>query len=146
MTAPQDVTTPPGGPIDVIELGTIGDAEKRALAAADALGTALRDSAEFAALARADQALATDADAQAAMEAFERRQEELRMEITFRTLSPEHRSELDRLQAAMFDVPAVATYVAAQAALANVCRQAAAVVTSEIGIDFAANCGSKCCG
>jgi hypothetical protein len=48
----------------------------------------------------------------------------------------------------MFAVPSVAAYVAATAAFQAVCRETAAVVTAQIGIDFAANCrsGGGCCG
>ena len=47
----------------------------------------------------------------------------------------------------MLAVPSVATYVAATAAFQAVCRETAAVVSAQIGIDFAANCRSGgCCG
>ena len=148
MTATQGVTNPSRRLPDhvTIEPAGVGDLELQALSAADALGLALHQSAEYAALVRADRELAADEDAQAAIAAFERRQDELRVELTFRTLSAEHQGDLERLQTAMLETPAVARYVAAQAALADVCRQAAAIVSGEIGIDFAANCGSKCCG
>jgi cell fate (sporulation/competence/biofilm development) regulator YlbF (YheA/YmcA/DUF963 family) len=149
MTATQGVTTESGGLPDhiAIEPAGVGDVELRAFSAADALGAALRESAEFTALVRADRELAADEDAQAAIAAFERRQDELRTELTFRTLTAEHQGDLERLQSAMLGVPAVGAYVAAQAALSDVCRQVAAIVSGEIGIDFAANCGSgSCCG
>ena len=149
MTATQGVINQSGGLPDhvTIEPAGVGDLELRALTAADALGLALHESAEYAALVRADRELAADVDAQAAIAAFERRQEELRVELTFRTLTAEHQDELERLQATMLEVPAVAAYVSAQAALADVSRQMAAIVSGEIRIDFAANCGSgSCCG
>ena len=149
MTATQGVTIESGGLPDHITLepAGVGDLELQAISAADAFGVALHESAAFAALVRADRELAADEDAQAAIAAFERRQDELRTELTFRTLTAEHQGELERLQAAMLEVPAVAAYVAAQAALSDACRQLAAIVSGEIGIDFAANCGSgSCCG
>ncbi len=148
MTTTQGVTNQSGGLPDHITIEPAGasDLELQALFAADALGRVLHESAEYAALASADRELEADEEAQGAIAAFERRQDELRAEITFRALAAEHQAELERLQAAMLETPAVARYVAAQAALADACRQAAALVSAEIGIDFAANCGSKCCG
>ena len=149
MTTTQGVTNQSGRRLDrvTIQPAGAGDLELQAYSAADVLGTALHESAEFAALAQADRDLAADEAAQAAMDAFQRRQDDLRIELTFRTLTDEHKAELERLQAAMFETPAVARYLAAQAALADMCRQAAAIVSGEIGIDFAANCGSSgCCG
>ncbi|MGC8634241.1 MAG: YlbF family regulator [Candidatus Limnocylindrales bacterium] len=148
MTATQGVTSQSGGLPDhvTIQPAGAGDLDLQAFSAADALGVSLRESAEFAALVRAERDLEADAAAQAAMAAFERRQDELRVEITFRTLTAAHQAELEGLQSAMYEVPTVAAYVRAQAELADLCRQAAAVVSAEIGIDFAANCGSSCCG
>ncbi len=148
MTATQGITNQSGGRPDriTIQPAGAGDLELQAFSAADALAAALRESAEFAGLVGADRDLAADEAAQAALEAFQRRQDELRVELTFRTLTDEQKAELERLQTAVFEAPAVAHYFAAQAALADVCRQAAAIVSAEIGIDFAANCGSSCCG
>jgi cell fate (sporulation/competence/biofilm development) regulator YlbF (YheA/YmcA/DUF963 family) len=150
MTATQGLTNESGGRQERITIqpagAGAGDLDLQAFSAADALGVTLRESAEFAALVGADRDLAADEAAQAAMEAFQRRQDELRMELTFRTLTDEHKAELEHLQTVMYEVPSVAAYLRAQAALADLCRQAAAVVSAEIGIDFAANCGSSCCG
>jgi cell fate (sporulation/competence/biofilm development) regulator YlbF (YheA/YmcA/DUF963 family) len=148
MTATQGITNQSGGRPDriTIQPAGAGDLELQAFSAADALAAALRESAEFAGLVGADRDLAADEAAQAALEAFQRRQDELRVELTFRTLTDEQKAELERLQTAVFEAPAVVHYLAAQAALADVCRQAAAIVSAEIGIDFAANCGSSCCG
>ncbi len=62
-------------------------------------------------------------------------------------LTAAQRAELERLQQAMLAVPSVATYIAATATFQAVCRETAAVVSAQIGIDFAANCRSGgCCG
>jgi cell fate (sporulation/competence/biofilm development) regulator YlbF (YheA/YmcA/DUF963 family) len=123
-------------------------AETEALTAAATFGEALRGSPEFTALLAAENALSADATANAAIEAFQARQAELRMELMMRVLTEAQRAELERLQQAMLAVPSVATYVAATAAFQAVCRETAAVVSSQIGIDFAANCrsGGGCCG
>lgn len=123
-------------------------AEAEALAAAGAFGAALRGSPEFTALLAANTALSADAAATEAIEAFQSRQAELRIELMMGIVPEVERAELERLQQAMLAVPSVATYVAATAAFTALCRETAAVVTSQIGIDFAANCrsGGGCCG
>ncbi len=123
-------------------------AEAEALTAAGTFGVALRGSPEFTALLAADRALSADAQATAAIEAFQSRQAELRPEAMMGILTEAQRAELERLQQAMLAVPSVASYVAATAAFQAVCRETAVVVSAQIGIDFAANCrsGGGCCG
>jgi len=123
------------------------EAEAEALAAARALGAALKTSSEFAALLAADQAISEDAEANAAIAAFDSLQQELRVEIRMGVLQDSQRAELDQRQQAMYRVPSVAAYVAAMAAFQEVCRDTASIVSDEIGIDFAANSRSGgCCG
>jgi len=122
-------------------------AEAEALTAAGTFGAALRASPEFAALLAANEALSADAAATIAIEAFGARQAELRTEAMMGILTAAQRADLERLQKAMYAVPTVATYVAATEAFGAVCRETAAVVSAQIGIDFAANCRSGgCCG
>jgi cell fate (sporulation/competence/biofilm development) regulator YlbF (YheA/YmcA/DUF963 family) len=122
-------------------------AEAEALTAAGTFGAVLRAIPEFAALLAAENALAADAKANEAIEAFQSRQAELRPELMMRVLTVAQRDELERLQKAMLTIPTVADYVAATAAFQSVCRETAVVVSAQIGIDFAANCRSGgCCG
>ena len=88
-----------------------------------------------------------DAEANAAIAAFEQLQQEFRAEITVGVLTDAHRADLERSQEAMLSVPTVAAYAAAMSAFQDVCRDTASVVTAEVGIDFAANSRSGgCCG
>jgi cell fate (sporulation/competence/biofilm development) regulator YlbF (YheA/YmcA/DUF963 family) len=122
-------------------------AEAEALAAASTFGAALRASPEFTALLATDRALSEDAEAVAAIEAFNNLQAKLRVEITTGALLDSQRLELERLQQAMLAVPSVASYVEATATFQAVCRETASVVSAQIGIDLAANCRSGgCCG
>ncbi len=122
-------------------------AEIDALSAASTFGAVLRARPEFAALLAASQAIAADTQAAAAIEAFQSRQEDLRIELMMGVLPEAQREELERLQAAMYAVPSVASYVAATATFQAVCRETAAVISAQIGIDFAANSRSGgCCG
>jgi cell fate (sporulation/competence/biofilm development) regulator YlbF (YheA/YmcA/DUF963 family) len=122
------------------------DAE--ALLAAGTFGNALRASPEFASLVRAGEALTADTEANAAIEAFGRQQTELQTAVMFGTLSDTEGSELEALQAAMLACPTVAAYVATQNQFQAICRETAAVISGQIGIDFAANCRTSggCCG
>jgi cell fate (sporulation/competence/biofilm development) regulator YlbF (YheA/YmcA/DUF963 family) len=122
-------------------------AEAEALVAAGAFGAALRASPEFAALLAANDALTADAGANAAIEAVADRRAELRTEAMMGILTTAQSADLERLQTAMYVVPTVAAYVAATEAFGAICRETAAVVTAQIGIDFAANCrAGGCCG
>ena len=122
-------------------------AEAGALAAAGTFGAALKASPEFTALLAADQAISVDPQADASIAAFDRLQQQLRTEITTGLLQESQRAELDQCQQAMYAVPSVAAYVAATEAFQAVCRETASIVSTEIGIDFAANSRSGgCCG
>ncbi len=133
------------GPADLTAAPRAAEAD--ALSAAGTFGAALRASPEFAALLAANDAFTADIRATAAIEAFGARQAELRTEAMMGVLTAAQRADLERLQKTMLDVPTVATYVAATEAFGTVCRETAAVVSAQIGIDFAANCRSGgCCG
>lgn len=122
-------------------------AEAEVFMAAETFSAALRASPEFATLRRAGTALEADGEATAAIEAFGRRQAELRVELMFRTLAKAEATDLERLQAEMLACPTVAEYVAAQTGFRAVCTETAAVLSGQIGIDFAANSRSGgCCG
>lgn len=122
-------------------------AEAEALLAAGTFGRALQASPEFVSLVRLGDRLMADREANVAIEAFGRRQTELRMAAMFGTMSEADRAELESLHAAMVACPAVAAYLAAQDAFQAVCRETAAVISGQIGINFAANCRSGgCCG
>jgi cell fate (sporulation/competence/biofilm development) regulator YlbF (YheA/YmcA/DUF963 family) len=131
-----------------VDLGAVTRAaETQVLLAAGTFGTALRERPEFVRLREAGAALGTDDAAQEAIEAFNRCQSDLRLEIRFRTLDAIQQANLERIQTAMLAFPTVAEYVAAQTAFEEICRETATLVSSEIGIDFAANCRSGgCCG
>jgi cell fate (sporulation/competence/biofilm development) regulator YlbF (YheA/YmcA/DUF963 family) len=122
-------------------------AEAESLLAAGTFGTALRASPEFVRLLAAGASLGADDAAQEAIDAFNTLQSELRLEIRMGVLDAAQRANLQRVQATMLAFPTVSEYVAAQTDFEAICRETAALVTSEIGVDFAANCRSGgCCG
>ena len=121
--------------------------EAEVMAAARALGTALKASKEFSELVAADEAITLDAEATAAITAFNSLQQELRAEISMGVLDDAQRAELERRQQAMTAVPSISAYLEAMAAFQAVCRDTASIVSAQIGIDFAANSRSSgCCG
>ena len=122
-------------------------AEMDALTAAAAFGGSLRATPEFRALLAASTSMAADPVAQAAIGAFNERQEEYRVEAAMNLLSDEQDRELGRLGEAMYAVPSVLAYVTASDAFGNLCRETSAVISGIVGIDFAANSRSGgCCG
>jgi cell fate (sporulation/competence/biofilm development) regulator YlbF (YheA/YmcA/DUF963 family) len=131
-----------------VDLGAVTRAaETQVLLAAGTFGTALRERPEFVRLRAAGAALGTDDAAQEAIEGFNRCQSGLRLELRLGTLDGLQQAEIERLQVEMLAFPTVAEYVAAQSAFEEICGETATLVSSEIGIDFAANCRSGgCCG
>ncbi len=122
-------------------------AENQVYLAAGAFGTALHSSPEYVRLHAAGAALGKDDAAQGAIEAFNSCRSELQFEIRLGTLDASQQAEIERLQAAMLAFPTVAEYLAAQTTFETICRETAELVTTEIGIDFAANCrAGGCCG
>ena len=129
------------------ELGAVSRAtETEVLLAAGTFGTALRRGPEFERLRAAGAALGVDDAAQEAIEAFNRCQSDLQLEMRLGKVDARQQAEFDGFQAAVFAFPTVAEYVAAQSAFEAICRETATLVSSEIGIDFAANCRAGCCG
>ena len=122
-------------------------AEAEALSAAGAFGVVLRATPEFEAVIAGDRAISADPAALAAIEAVQSREAQYRIEMSMGVLGASERAEIARLRAAMLANPSVAAYVAATEAFAELCREAEAVASAEMGIDFAANCRSGgCCG
>jgi len=140
MTMTQPVNLDPGA---MESAATAAEAD--AQLAASTFGSALRASEESAAFVRAGEAMEQDSEATAAIEAFGRRQAELRTQAMLGMLDASQQAELERLQAAMMACPSVTAYVAAEEAFRGVCRETAAVVSAQIDIDFAASCQTGGC-
>ena len=139
------IQTPTQGPADFDP--AVRATEADALLAASGFGNVLRTSPESTSFVEAGETLRMDAVADAAIEAFGRRQAELRVQLMLGTVEASQRDELAHLEAAMLACPSVVAYLAAQESFQAVCRETAAVVSAQIGIDFAANCRSGgCCG
>lgn len=113
--------------------------------AAHNFAQSLAESAEFQAFEYASDRLSKDETAQKAIRAFQNKQQSLQMMLRLNAVSPEDRAELERLQKAYMDQPAVMTYLEAQEELNVLCQAAASLLSERIGLSFTAACGPGCC-
>ncbi len=104
----------------------------------------LADSAVFQRFEQASEQMQADAEAQAAMNAFQQKQHSLQALLMLNAVSPDERSELQQLQEAFFSQPTVAALLDAQEDLRAICQTAAGVLSERIGLPFAASCGPGC--
>jgi cell fate (sporulation/competence/biofilm development) regulator YlbF (YheA/YmcA/DUF963 family) len=109
-----------------------------------AFAKALADTAVFHRFEQAGERLQADADAQAAMAAFQQKQESLQALLMLSAVSHAEQSELGRLHAAFFNQPTVTAVLEAQDELTAVCRTTAAILSNHITLPFAAACGPGC--
>ena len=65
--------------------------------------------------------------------------------LMLNAVSAADKAELQRLQRAFSDLPAVVAYAQAQANLMTLCQTTADFLSQAIGLDYAAVCGSGCC-
>lgn len=113
--------------------------------AAHAFARAIAESAEFQAFERAAERLSQDKIAQEAIRAFQNKRQSLQMMLTLNAVSPEDRTELERLQKAFLDQPSVIEYMEAQEKLTNLCQATANLLSERIGLSYVAACGPGCC-
>jgi len=104
----------------------------------------LADSAVFHHFEEANKQLRADSEAQAAMLAYQQKQQSLQALLMLNAVSPAERSELERLEEVFFNQPSVTALLAAQAELRAVCQTAAAILSERIELPFAAACGPGC--
>lgn len=114
--------------------------------AARDFAVALAETEEFEAFEQANERFRRDEHAQQAMRAFQSKQQSLSALLMLNAVSEEERTELERLYAAFAAEPAVVAYVQAQDDLTALARTCAALLSRAIGLDYAASCGSGCCG
>jgi cell fate (sporulation/competence/biofilm development) regulator YlbF (YheA/YmcA/DUF963 family) len=109
-----------------------------------AFAEALADSNVFQRFEQASERLQADAAAQAAMRAFQQKQQSLQALLMLNAVSPAERSELENLQKAFFGQPTVASLLEAQSELRIVCQTTAGMLSERIELPFAAACGPGC--
>jgi cell fate (sporulation/competence/biofilm development) regulator YlbF (YheA/YmcA/DUF963 family) len=107
---------------------------------------ALTETGEYTRFEAAAQRLNKDRAAQAAMQAYQKKQEALKMMLMLNAASPEDQAELERLRAAFVSAPAVVEYFQAQAELIEISQAAAEILSQATGLNYSAACGASCCG
>lgn len=107
---------------------------------------ALADTPYFAAFEVAAERLTKDTAAQKTIQAFQTKQQTLQMMQRLNAVKPEDQAELESLRLAFLSEPAITAYVKAQAELAAVCQAAADIISRYISLNYAAACGTSCCG
>ena len=121
-------------------------AEDEARAAARAFAQALAESDVFQAWEQAAWALRQDQAAQAMAERLQAMQREFQPLLMLGAATAEQRLELEQLRSAYLTLPTVLAYVQAETDLRALCQAANEVLSEQVGLDFATNCASGCCG
>ena len=121
-------------------------AEAEVRAAAHAFAQALAESNVFQAWEQAAWALRQDQAAQAMAERLQAMQRELQPLLMLGAVTAEQRLELEQLRSAYLTLPTVLAYVQAETDLRALCQAANEVLSEQVGLDFATNCASGCCG
>ncbi len=106
---------------------------------------ALADTAQFKTYEQAEARLKSDAAAQAAMQAFQQRQQSLEALLMLNAVSESDRAELEGLREVFLSAPTVVAYLRAEAELKATCQAVGDILSQAIGLDFAASCRSGCC-
>jgi cell fate (sporulation/competence/biofilm development) regulator YlbF (YheA/YmcA/DUF963 family) len=109
------------------------------------LAAALVATPEFTAYEQTAAVFRQDEEAQAAIRAYQLKQQSLQMMLMLNAVSAEDRAELNRLYQGFATRPSVLAYVQAEAELRTVCQAMADRLSQQIGFDFVSACGSGCC-
>jgi cell fate (sporulation/competence/biofilm development) regulator YlbF (YheA/YmcA/DUF963 family) len=112
--------------------------------AAHDFASALAETPQFGDFERASLQLSQDEAAQRAEEAFQAKQQALEVMRRLNAVSAEEKAELDRLYQAYITEPSVAACLEAQNELQSICQTAAEVLSTGIGLSYAAACGACC--
>jgi cell fate (sporulation/competence/biofilm development) regulator YlbF (YheA/YmcA/DUF963 family) len=108
--------------------------------------SALQESKPFAAFEQASERLRQDNEAQQIINDYQTKQQSLQMMMMLGSLSADDRAELQRLEQALQDNNTIVVYMESQLALQQLCQTVGHTLSRQIGFDFAAACGSSCCG
>jgi cell fate (sporulation/competence/biofilm development) regulator YlbF (YheA/YmcA/DUF963 family) len=131
-------------PIEMNDLEIASDEVVRQ--AARDFAAALVRTAEFHAFETASGIMEEDAAAQAALQAFQAKQQAIKMLQTLQAVTPAEREEFEQLRQAFLDQPCVAAYFQAQADLLAVCQAAGDILSNATGLNYGASASaSGCC-
>ena len=114
--------------------------------AAHDFATSLAETPQFKAFEQAEEQFRQDRTAQEAMEAYQQKEQSLRVLLMLKEASAEQRADLDVSYQAFVTLPSVVEYSKRQSELAALCQRLGDMVSESIGLDYAASCGASCCG
>lgn len=115
--------------------------------AAHDFAAALAATSQFRAFEQAACAFQQDKNAQAALLAYQAKQQSLQMMLMLNSVSVTERDELNRLYQAFAGRPSFQAYVRSETDVQTLCQEAGDLLSRHIGFDFAAACSSGgCCG
>ena len=106
---------------------------------------ALAETPQFKAYDEAAERLNHDVEAQRVIDEFQAKRQALQAQLMLNAVSEADKAELQRLQDAFSNTPAVMAYAQAQADLMAICQAAADWLSEAIGLNYAAACSSGCC-
>ncbi len=133
--------------MDGLELNEIEVASPTVVrAAAREFAAALAETPEFKAFDQACVVVSQDPAAQQAQSAYQIKATALRARRMANAISEAERAELERLRQAYLTCASVQAYAVAEAELTALCQQAAGTISAAIGLNYAAACGTSCCG
>jgi cell fate (sporulation/competence/biofilm development) regulator YlbF (YheA/YmcA/DUF963 family) len=115
-------------------------------AAAREFAAALSETPQFKAFEKASETLNKDTAAHGILSAYQEKAKSLRAIPMLNAASEAERAELEQLKSEYMTRPTVQTYAAAETELTRLCQQAAGMISTAIGLNYAASCGASCCG
>ena len=107
---------------------------------------ALAETQQFKAFEQGAERFRQDQGAQEAMQAYQQKEQSLRVLLMLKEASAEQRADLDALYQAFVTIPSVVEYSRTQSELAALCQTLGDMLSESIGLDYAASCGASCCG
>jgi cell fate (sporulation/competence/biofilm development) regulator YlbF (YheA/YmcA/DUF963 family) len=115
--------------------------------AAKQFAEALAGTSEFQNFEQSYIEFKVDSSAQNALQEFQQKQASLKALLMLNALSEDDREELQRLQTAFYQHPAVIAHVEAQEVLIGICQNVGDLISKEIGMDYGNSCRTGgCCG
>ena len=122
------------------------DEKSRLTAAIWNFSSAFSSSQEYKKFETTYSVMNQDTVAQKELEAFKQKQQEINQLFRQNGDREKALAELGKLQTSLLKNPAIANHTAAQEALMAICTQAGALLSKNIGLDYAAVCAPSCCG
>ena len=106
----------------------------------------LSETQQFKAFEQAAEVFQKDEVAQRAMQAYESKQQSLRVLLMLNAVSAEEQKELEHLRQNFISQPSVVAYLQAQNDLMALSQACADLLSQATGLNYSASCGSSCCG